>query len=291
MPPRSRLSIAKSDIVSAIDALPQRVLTRRDLDELLARHRTFWRISQSTTTQKFIDFLIANSELKPHRFALPHRPTIRYEWREATTLEIIQSLRPDGYFSHFTAIHLHGMTQQAPKTVYLNSEQRLESGGGTLTQAGIDRAFRGRCRVSSNQTDFRGTTVCILNGANTGQLGVIDFESDLGRGLRVSNIERTLIDITVRPIYSGGVAEVAEAYESAHGRFSVNRLAAYLRQLSFTYPYHQAIGYYLERSGKYAPAQLDLLRQFPINFDFYLTYQMKQMDYVPEWRLFVPKGF
>jgi hypothetical protein len=67
-------------------------------------------------------------------------------------------------------------------------------------------------------------------------------------------------------------------------------LAATLQKLSYTYPYHQAIGFYLERAG-YNPAQLDLLRRFPMEFDFYLTHQTKEKEYVKEWRLYVPKGF
>ncbi len=59
----------------------------------------------------------------------------------------------------------------------------------------------------------------------------------------------------------------------------------------YTYPYHQAIGFYLERSGGYSQSQLDLLRQFDIQYDFYLAHQMKEMDYNEKWRLFIPKGF
>mgnify|MGYP000533613284 CR=1 FL=1 len=73
--------------------------------------------------------------------------------------------------------------------------------------------------------------------------------------------------------------------------FSINKLAAYLRTLNFTYPYHQAIGFYLERAGDYSDSQINLIRQFPIEFDFYLTYQMKNPDYNERWRLFIPKGF
>jgi len=109
--------------------------------------------------------------------------------------------------------------------------------------------------------------------------------------LRTTTLERTLIDIAVRPFYAGGVAEVAKAYEMAKDKeVSVNRLASMLTKMQFGYPYHQAIGYYLERAG-YRSAQLDLMRQFPRERDFYLTHQMTDKHYVKDWRLFVPKGF
>jgi predicted transcriptional regulator of viral defense system len=135
--------------------------------------------------------------------------------------------------------------------------------------------------------------ICMLNGMHTGQLGVISMESDYdGSGparVRVTNLERTLIDIAVRPFYAGGVTEVLTAFERAQGKASANRLVALLRRLNYVYPYHQAIGFYMERAG-YSDTALGLLRELPRNFDFYLTNQMRETDYVSQWRLHVPKG-
>ena len=286
----TRLDIASSDIFQSLREGPV-VLSRSEIDKLLSENRGFWRLAQSTTVAKFIDFLKEKGQLQEHRFELPHRPTTRFTWGDVSTLSIVQSLRPKGYFTHYTAMQLHGLTQQIPKTIYLNFEQRMTGGGGILTQEGLDRAFKGKCRVSNNKTEFRDQTVCLLNGQNTGELGVIGFEDDDEAALRVSSFERTLIDITVRPIYSGGVFQVAEAFAAAHEHVSINRLVAFLRKLNYTYPYHQAIGFYLERCGKYSAAQTELLRQFDMHFDFYLTHAVKETDYIPEWKLFIPKGF
>jgi predicted transcriptional regulator of viral defense system len=99
-----------------------------------------------------------------------------------------------------------------------------------------------------------------------------------------------LIDATVKPMYAGGVFEVAKAFALAKDRLSVNKLIPMLRRLDFTYPYHQAIGYYLERAG-YKSSQLDLVRRLPMEHDFYLTHEMGETRYEPTWRLFVPNGF
>jgi hypothetical protein len=126
----------------------------------------------------------------------------------------------------------------------------------------------------------------------TNQLGVITENVNYGEQsatVRLTIIERTLLDVTVRPAYAGGVSEVLKAYELAKERASVNRLAATLEKLGYVYPYHQAIGFYLERAG-YKGASLDLLKRFPMNFDFYLTHQIGQKEYVKRWRLYVPKG-
>ena len=164
-----------------------------------------------------------------------------------------------------------------------------------MTQGSIDTAFHRRPRTTSYIAEISDSRLCILNGRNTGNLGVIE-DNIIGDGgkplgtLRLTNVERTLIDIAVRPSYAGGVFEVAKAYGLAQGKASVNTLSAMLKKLAYAYPYHQTVGYYLERAG-YKPALLDLFRSIPFEFDFYLAHNMGPTDYVKTWRLYVPKGF
>ena len=292
MAPRiSKLRQSRLAIEVALDEWGKSVLTYTNLREFLGRHRYGWRLPESVTFGQFVAMLIEESRLSEVRIDLPHRPALRYTWNSPSTLEIVQSVSPKGYFSHYSAIYLHGLTTQIPRFIYFNIEQPGRGGGGILTQGGIDRAFRGAGRVSHNVTTLLDQELNVLNGQNTGELGVIDFSSTEGKSLHVTNIERTLIDATVRPYYSAGVHEVAAAYVAAAEQLSLNRLLAYLRKLNFTYPYHQAIGYYLERTGRFTPLQLEPFKEIGLSFDFYLTYGMKGTEYVPKWRLFVPQGF
>jgi predicted transcriptional regulator of viral defense system len=160
-----------------------------------------------------------------------------------------------------------------------------------LSQTALDTAFHRRQRVTKNVAETPDFRLCVLSAKNTGRLGVVEEVVMPEHGpLRFTNLERTLIDATVRPVYTGGVFEVRKAFELAKDKLSVNRLAASLQKLDYIYPYHQAIGFYLERAG-YNAGQVDLLRRFPMDFDFYLAHDMGQTDYIKEWRLFVPKGF
>ena len=120
--------------------------------------------------------------------------------------------------------------------------------------------------------------------------GVLNWGGNRPLNLRYTGLERTLIDVVVRPFYAGGVFEVAKAFENARGELSGNAMLAMLKRMGFSYPYHQAIGYYLDRSG-YKSSVVDLYRKLPMERDFYLTHGMEKTRYLSRWRLHVPEGF
>ncbi len=292
---RSRIQIAKPDIVRHFDALPTRVLKAKDIHDILSEQRDFWRLAQNTTAEKFIDFLVKHSKLKLQEFAFPQRTERCYVWDRAPLLAVLQALKKDIHFSHYTAMRAQGLTEQTPKTIYLTDERAGSSASsGELRQEAIDAAFRKPARTSNNWVEHAGRKIYLLNGASTQHLGVVNelVTDDGGEEVqvRLTSVERTLIDITVKPEYGGGVFEVLKAYELAKDRLSVNKLMAMVHKLEFLYPYHQAIGCYLQRAG-YKDTQLELVRRLPMHHDFYLAHDMGDTRFDPEWRLHVPNGF
>jgi predicted transcriptional regulator of viral defense system len=215
---------------------------------------------------------------------------IRYLWREPSPIEVASSLRSTAYLCHSSAVFVHGLTDQLPKTLYVNYEQSEKpKPSGKLSQEGIDRAFRGKQRESTFAFEYGEFRFILLSGKNTKRLEVLTKHLPQGGEVQVTSVERTLIDIAVRPTYGGGVHEVLEAYRNAKGQVSVGRLVATLKQLDYVYPYHQAIGFYLDRAG-YAEKQWERLRELGLEFKFYLAHGMKQTTYDERWRLFHPKG-
>ncbi|MBX3387759.1 MAG: hypothetical protein KF768_14420 [Phycisphaeraceae bacterium] len=287
----SRLSIAKPDIVKAFDALPYPVMRAKDISKVLEENRTFWRLAKATTLAAFTKFLVEKTRMRRIRIDLPHRPETLFAWGDVSPFVIAASIKPNAYICHFSAMRLHDLTDQVPETIYANHEQRpLPHPSGALTQTAIDAAFRRPQRLSKNVATMDDYRLCLINGKHTGQLGVIAMKDEAGLEFRVAGLERTLIDITVRPYYAGGVGEVLEAFRRAAGRVSVNKLSAMLKQMDFVYPYDQAIGFYLQHSGAYDRSKLELFQKREFTHDFYLTYAMKQKEYSAEWRLFFPEG-
>ncbi len=288
---RTRISIAKPDILAALDDAGHRAFKRREIERILDHHRGAWQLPASMTSTRFLEYLLANTPLRKVELKFPHRPETLFVWREASLLKIAASIKPGGYFSHYTAVHLHELTDQAPKTIYVNHEQRPQPAPtDPPNQARIDAAFRRPQRQSKNIATWKGVRICLINGKATGRLGVIEGATPQGEAYDYTNLERTLIDATVRPAYAGGVGEVLRAYQRAQPRVSINKLMATLRKLDYLYPYEQAIGFYLERAGVYRESQIELVRVRPFEFDFYLAHGMKETEYSARWRLHYPKG-
>ena len=76
----------------------------------------------------------------------------------------------------------------------------------------------------------------MLSGKNTGRLGVVPMKISAGGIIDVTDLERTLVDLAVRPVYGGGVGCVLEAYRRAQPRVSVHKIVTTLRRLDHMYP-------------------------------------------------------
>jgi predicted transcriptional regulator of viral defense system len=289
---KTRFQIAKKDIIAEFDKSGKNVFAYLDISMILEKSRSFWRLPVSLTVREFVNLLLSHTRLKKVDFDFPTKRVTRFTWGHVSALSLALSVENNSYFTHYTAMFLHNLTEQFPKTVYVNFEQSEKAHShATLSQSNIDRAFSGAARTSGNSALFEDYKICVVNGQFTGRLGVVEIVPDAGERLQVTDMERTLIDIAVRPFYAGGVYEVLNAYRKAADSVSVNKLASRLRKLNYIYPYHQAIGFYLQRSGVYKETQVELLKQFDFQYDFYLSHDMKETEYSKEWRLYYPRGF
>lgn len=290
---KTRFEIAESNIREFFKKNLKRVYRTADLQTIFDEHRSNWNLPQSMNANVFIGYLEQYQILRTIEILfedasegkqLPGSKK-RYLRESATIFEIALSLRHRSYLSHYSALFVSGLTTQIPKTIYMTFEQSPKNRTkGTLTQTGIDAAFAKPQREAGFRSVYEDYTFVILNGMHHNRIGVYSLE-----GTPVTNLERTLIDVTVRPSYGGGVFSVLEAYRRSLPKVSVNKLLAILDSLDFIYPYAQAVGFYLQRAG-YEGSRIAELKKRVSSLDFYLAYAMEEKAFDAEWKLYYPKG-
>jgi hypothetical protein len=249
-----------------------------------------WGIPANRYSSHVLRYLINKKLMLESTFRSERKEKSIYTWKSTDEFTIISGLKSNSYFSHYSAMRIHQLSLQIPKTIYLNSERNPSTynSNTTLTQDSIDQAFKTSQRKSLDTLTYSENKILMVNGKFTNKLGVIKIQN-AQQCFEYTDLERTLLDISVRPAYAGGVFEVLEAYKLAKNNLNITKLAAYLHRLDFIYPYHQVVGFYLTKAG-YSRSEIDLFRK-EMKFNFYLTYEIRNKEFSHEWRLFYPKGF
>ncbi|KZO00487.1 type IV toxin-antitoxin system AbiEi family antitoxin domain-containing protein [Pseudobacillus badius] len=274
----------KNTLEKILAAAQKSVFTYKDflglVDDFKNQHDVF-----KPGVKQVLEFLLTSNIINKVELTFPHKKITRYTYGDVSKLQVISSLFSKGYLSHYSALIFHELVKLSESdSIYVNKEQSPKpKNKGVLQQANIDKAFLKSMRTSNYFANYGEHKVYLLSGKFSRNLGVIEVND-----VRVTDLERTLIDITVRPVYGGGVRQVLEAYKKSKGRVSVEKIKFYLTQLEYTYPYHQAIGFYLENSG-FSESEVEIMRNFPINFDFYICYGSNQNNYSENWKLFYPE--
>ena len=284
---RTKFYIAEGSIKAFFKANSKKVYSFDHLETIFYENRVNWNIPVYMNPYKFIDRLISWGVLKKNKLEFEGYLNDKelYIANDASIFQIAVAVVNKAYLSHFSAAFIHNLTTQIPKTVYITFEQGKKVQRNILIeQKAIDNAFSKPTKVSGTKTVIDDYTLLIHNGMFTNRIGVYNIDD-----IPVTNIERTLIDITVRPNYAGGVFSVLEIYRNAIERVSINKLMAILDSISFTYPFHQAIGFYLEKAG-WEENKLSHLKSRKMVFDFYLAHGMEEKEYSSTWRIYYPKG-
>jgi len=110
----------------------------------------------------------------------------------------------EGYFlSHATAMEIHGGVTQPQLIVYVTTLKPRRS----ITAQGIEFRF-----IHSQKRYF---------------FGISDYWVTKQEKVRVSDLERTIIDGLKQPEYCGGLTEVAKGLWMRHQDININRLISY----------------------------------------------------------------
>jgi len=289
---RTKLARSELELIERLARSDRLVYSPHKLAEVFRAMRAHKIYAQQTSYEDFLEFVLRRGHLTQIALRAPHyhETILRFCRGQATSFDIAATLRSSAYFSHSTAAYLNGLTSTLPNTLFLNLEQseKPKSSDGVLAQASLDRAFSGIQRQSKLFYTYETLTVTMLSGKKTGKLGVESLAAPSGRSFSATNLERTLIDLTVRPAYAGGITAAFECFRVAKARVSMEKLLQILDQLDYLYPYAQAIGFLAQRAG-FPEADLRPLQNRTTSLKFYLVHGMKNPAYDETWRIYHPR--
>jgi len=264
----------------------------KELRSIFINMKQEWDLAYHTKSKEWLQALMENGILKEQSVDFPNKSYRLYAKIDSSVYEKVSHLSPSSYISHYTAMFLHGLTEQVPRDIYINFPQKKHGGRVYLNQEQIQESYLKPFKRSQKIAVFEDMWLIALNGKDSDIKPCYLMEHDYFGRIRIASLEKTMIDIAVRPEYSGGVDEVLKAYKSAAGDVSISRLRALLESHSFAYPYHQPIGWYMSKSGLYKDSSIRLIKSMGTGLRFFLRKGQDLEDsYLDEeWNLFVPKG-
>jgi predicted transcriptional regulator of viral defense system len=290
MPPQSKLAKNLPQIKAEIEKLPERIYNLEEIQNLLEQLRTKHLVANMTAFHEFAEVLKRERLLK--EILLSETPyIIRYVKGEVNILALAVSISSNTHISHYTALVLHKLIQAKElDPIYLTREQsakKIVNSRDDLDQEVVDKVFLREQRVSQITYEWKGYRIILLKGKNSDQLGTIPFRY-LKEKVLVTDIERSLIDCTVRPQYAGGIKNVIEAFSASKNKIVAEKLFHYLTELDFIYPYHQSIGFLLEYTN-YPEETINLFKQLPRKINFYLDYALNRKVLNTTWNVYIPE--
>lgn len=292
--PKESFDRAAPNIISFFEKHPFKAYTTHDIQQIFDAERDTWKIANYRSYKHFITFLnerkILLLDVQNHEAQNSVKQVLRK--KEATPFHVGLTVRKGGYLSNYSAMQLHQLTLQLPKTVYVSDDKYVNLHGPkskdvVLQQEAVDKAFSKPQRVAteSYKSTFDGFRYVYLQRKHT----LVNIGITTVKEYAVTDLERTLIDIAVRPAYSGGSFEVLAAFRNAKPKTDVQKLNEYLNQLDYIYPYHQLIGFYLDLAG-FPKNNLQIFLNRKTNINFYQTYNLSNKKLNEKWGIYYPTG-
>lgn len=168
----------------------------------------------------------------------------------AHEFEIAMALVDPAAISHWSALHHHGLTEQAPRKVFVL----------TTTDASVPRARGARAQRAGDGFPAGGACYQFVQVKPERYFGTEKVWIDEAR-VTITDPERTLLDGLTMPQYCGDFAEVLHAFALRGAGLNLTRIIDYSLRLDAATA--KRLGWVLEHQGL-EPSKLEPLAVLPI---------------------------
>lgn len=214
---------------------------------------------------------------------------------EQNIYTIANGLEKNRYISHYSALHANQLILDQSGKIFLKRERKTTSLRKDLNQKDVDISFSLPMRASSlvyNITwDKKEYSIILIEGTGNQKLGINKIYINDFSYFYCTDIERTLIDIVMRPRYAGSLDNIVIAFNNVKDDIDLEYLATILNTLNPMYPYENNIAFFMY-AANYPLKKIDLflskINLKKVNYKFYLDYQMISKKYNEDFNVYYP---
>jgi predicted transcriptional regulator of viral defense system len=152
-------------------------------------------------------------------------------------LVIATHLQPDGAVAYWSALHYWNLTEQVPRTVFIQSLRQR----------------------NPSQTTILGVAYKFVRIKKDRFFGIVSRSSE-GQRIKITDREKSLIDACDRPDLCGGILQVAQAFQTGEP-MDWDRMDSYLKKMGSGAIYKR-LGYMIETLEISMPNREDRLRNW-----------------------------
>ena len=163
--------------------------------------------------------------------------------------EIAMALVEPAAISHWSALHYHGLTEQAPRRTFV-----LTTTGTSIPRRRGNKRGKGGVYLVGDMA-YRFVQVKAERFFGIERVWIGDAK------VSVTDLERTLMDGLTMPQHCGDFSEVLHAFQVGTDRLDMERIAQYAFKLGPTAS--KRLGWVLDQQGVYS-SEVDKLAAFPV---------------------------
>src|SRR5471030_2554633 len=146
----SKFQTAKRQIEAKLHGLDQSIFKQVEISAILDQQRHEWDLPKGMNGSSFAKKLVEAKLIREHSFPFPNRSERRYAKPHVPMLEVLQSIKANSYYTHASAMQVHGILEERISDIYINFEQPAHERGSLPEQSRIDGAFKGNPRKTNN---------------------------------------------------------------------------------------------------------------------------------------------
>ncbi len=221
-------------LVAALYDQNKPIFRLKEVQKILNLNKT----SSSSFVRKLVNRGVA-TRLKPGLFILvPYELGSGYEYTGEPLIVAREIMSGKSYYiSHGTAMEIYGMTTQSQLVIYITT---------------LD---------SHRSINILGTEYRFIRSQKKLFFGLDDYWVTKQQKVRVSNLERTVIDCLKHPQYSGGLTEIAKGLWMRQHDINVDRLVEYAVNMHVG-AVMRRLGFLLELYNIGTSKDLELLQEY-----------------------------